>query len=202
MRISLVEVNFEACWDDAKFQEAKQNAMQSCCAHQIDASGLVDCTSWADRPQLLVTDAQFVNLTMDGVKIRQVTTTAVVQSSTEAGLGTLLNQLAEKLERVEQSMGYVSDPRRLPGMPADVEHDYYNQMVGVHLAGNALSLYNELMLAEDCCTDELQHRLDEGWRIIAACPQPQRRPDYILGRINPSRCAKPAFHNAERSTRV
>lgn len=35
-------------------------------------------------------------------------------------------------------------------------------------------------------TDVLQEQIAKGWRIIAACPQPdQRRPDYILGRFNP-----------------
>ena len=36
----------------------------------------------------------------------------------------------------------------------------------------------------DCCTDALQSDLDDGWHILAICPQPgQRRPDYILGRL-------------------
>lgn len=56
----------------------------------------------------------------------------------------------------------------------------------VHMPGNLLASYNEVMLAEDSCTDALQDALNNGWRIIAACPQPdQRRPDYILGRWNP-----------------
>lgn len=41
---------------------------------------------------------------------------------------------------------------------------------------------NETMLMEDACTDALQENLENGWRIIAVCPQPQRRPDYVLGR--------------------
>lgn len=36
---------------------------------------------------------------------------------------------------------------------------------------------------QDCCTDELQRHLNEGWRILAVCPpNDTRRPDYILGR--------------------
>lgn len=62
----------------------------------------------------------------------------------------------------------------------------YNTRCEVHMPGQALSLYNEVQLLEDCCTDQLQSSLASGWRIIAACPQPdQRRPDYILGRYNP-----------------
>jgi len=41
---------------------------------------------------------------------------------------------------------------------------------------------DDTMLKEDCCTDELQEALSKGWRILAICPQPQRRPDYVLGR--------------------
>lgn len=199
MRILHVTVGWKDCWQEEKFQGLKQNAVQSCCAHGVDASPVVACQNWYDEPDLLLTDKQYVDLSMDGVWFKKTKTTIAVQSQIETGLGTLLNQLAEKLERVEQAFAPHVSYGDLPELPVLAEHDYFNRKVGVHLSGNALSLYNELMLAEDCCTDELQHRLDEGWRIIAACPQPQRRPDYILGRINPSRCAKPAFHNAERS---
>lgn len=62
----------------------------------------------------------------------------------------------------------------------------YNNKCEVHMPGNMLSLHNEICLLEDSCTDELQRFLMQGWRIIAACPQPdQRRPDYVLGRFNP-----------------
>lgn len=62
----------------------------------------------------------------------------------------------------------------------------YNNKCEVHMPGMALATYNDLMLLEDACTYQLQSALNSGWRIIAACPQPdQRRPDYILGRFNP-----------------
>jgi hypothetical protein len=65
--------------------------------------------------------------------------------------------------------------------------DTYNNKCEVHMPGQALSLYNETLLLEDSCTDELQSSLNSGWRMIAACPQPDnRRPDYILGRFNPN----------------
>jgi hypothetical protein len=64
----------------------------------------------------------------------------------------------------------------------------YNSKCEVHMPGQALSTYNEVMLLENTCSDELQTHIDHGWRMIAACPQPdQRRPDYILGRYNPNR---------------
>ena len=63
--------------------------------------------------------------------------------------------------------------------------DKYNAQVNTHLTGNTLSSYNSLRLLEDCCTDHLQEALDNGWRIVACCPQEARRPDYILGRYDP-----------------
>ena len=62
----------------------------------------------------------------------------------------------------------------------------FNQRADVHVGGGLMVTYNDLCLKEDCCTDVLQCELNDGWRIIAACVQPdQRRPDYILGRYNP-----------------
>jgi len=61
----------------------------------------------------------------------------------------------------------------------------FNRKVNVHVGGGLIVTYNELCLKEDCCTDALQVELNNGWRIIAVCTQPdQRRPDYILGRYN------------------
>lgn len=63
----------------------------------------------------------------------------------------------------------------------------FNSHCEVHMPGQALSFYNNTMLMEDACTDALQSELEQGWRIIAVCPQPdQRRPDYILGRFDPT----------------
>tara|TARA_R110000851_G_scaffold191919_1_gene342467 strand:+ start:144 stop:629 length:486 start_codon:yes stop_codon:yes gene_type:complete len=66
--------------------------------------------------------------------------------------------------------------------------DQYNTHCEVHMPGQALSMYNDILLLEDVCSDALQTSLNNGWRIIAACPQAdQRRPDYVLGRYNPER---------------
>lgn len=63
---------------------------------------------------------------------------------------------------------------------------HYNSKCEVAMPGQALAMYNDTQLLTDGCTDALQNELTAGWRIIAACPQPnQRRPDYILGRFNP-----------------
>lgn len=60
----------------------------------------------------------------------------------------------------------------------------FNKKVQVIVPSLGLLLLDEVMLANDCCTDELNRLMREQcWRIVAVCPQPdQRRPDYILGR--------------------
>lgn len=63
------------------------------------------------------------------------------------------------------------------------EQTVINQKVNVAVPGLGLIAMAKAMLAPDCCTDDLNNYLSEGWRILAICPQPdQRRPDYILGK--------------------
>lgn len=58
----------------------------------------------------------------------------------------------------------------------------FNQECNVHVPNLGLLNLNKLAYATDYCTEMLQERLLQGWRLIAVCPQPdQRRPDYILG---------------------
>lgn len=57
------------------------------------------------------------------------------------------------------------------------------KVVQITLPDIGLLLIDEVDWMEDACTQQLQRRLDEGWRILAVCPpNAQRRPDYILGR--------------------
>lgn len=58
----------------------------------------------------------------------------------------------------------------------------FNEKCGQEQPGPALMDIAETLLIEDSCTDALQEHLAAGWRLLAVCPQPQRRPDYILGR--------------------
>ena len=70
---------------------------------------------------------------------------------------------------------------------ADSMSKNFNTKCDVHVGGGLIATFNEVCLKSDTCTDELQGTLAEGWRVIAVCVQPdQRRPDYILGRYNPS----------------
>lgn len=62
----------------------------------------------------------------------------------------------------------------------------FNEVCNVHIGNIGLLHINQVAYAIDKCTEELQELLNDGWRIIAVCPQPdQRRPDYVLGRYNP-----------------
>lgn len=61
--------------------------------------------------------------------------------------------------------------------------DNIKNSVHVHIPNIGLLMIDEVMVLEDSCTDYLQNKLDDGWRIIAVCPpNGVRRPDYVLGR--------------------
>lgn len=94
-------------------------------------------------------------------------------------------QIKVNIDITQQLIEYAEKPIKL--IQEKGSKNIYNQKCEVHMPGHSLSLYNEICLKEDCCTDDLQSELNSGWRIIAACPQPDnRRPDYILGRFNPN----------------
>lgn len=58
--------------------------------------------------------------------------------------------------------------------------------VQMHLPNFSLLTFNQVSVLEDYCTNRLQEKLNEGWRIIAVCPPlSERRPTYIVGRFIP-----------------
>ena len=60
--------------------------------------------------------------------------------------------------------------------------------IQVAISNIGLLAVDEVRVDEDCCTDMLGSLLRDGWRILAVCPQPdRRRPDYILGRSQAGR---------------
>lgn len=84
-----------------------------------------------------------------------------------------LVELAEQIRAMET---------RLLGAAARPE-SYVNTRVDVHVPGAPLLYIDEVKVENDLCTEALQRELEDGWRIVAVCPQPdQRRPDYVLGR--------------------
>lgn len=120
----------------------------------------------AEESKQLVDKLKFADWSILGVKMEVLRTIVSRVDVTEA-----LQEMAEKNLTITTTGG-----------------NEYNNKCEVHMPGQALSVYNDMLLLEDTCTDALQDELNKGWRIIAACPQPnQRRPDYILGRYNPDR---------------
>ncbi len=68
-------------------------------------------------------------------------------------------------------------------VPVPREATVVNQKVNVAVPGFGLMAIRQVDCRYDLCTDELRRALDDGWQILAICPQPdQRRPDYILGK--------------------
>ena len=58
-----------------------------------------------------------------------------------------------------------------------------NEKCQVAVGGVGMLSVDEIKNMDDCCTDALRREMQDGWRILAICVQPnQRRPDYILGR--------------------
>ena len=58
------------------------------------------------------------------------------------------------------------------------------QNIQFHFPGcHELLSINQVDLLEDECTENLQRKLNKGWRIIAVCLQAgNRRPDYVIGK--------------------
>ena len=77
--------------------------------------------------------------------------------------------VTERLMRIEQRIATAA--------PA------VNERCNVVVPGLGLMEIREVCVESDFCTERLQERLNDGWRILAICVQPdQRRPDYVLGR--------------------
>lgn len=122
---------------------------------------LIDCES----DDIILTAEQYLDLLEKGIDMKLKQT--IVKQVDPALLFSKVNE--KSLEQIELPSG-----------------NTYNNKCEVHMPGSALATYNDMMLLEDACTDQLQGALNSGWRIVAACPQPdQHRPDYILGRFNP-----------------
>lgn len=89
------------------------------------------------------------------------------------------------MENMEEALYRINNNLREMETRLDKYKDQLlNHRVNVHVPGNALLNITEVHYEVDCCTDNLRNLMEDGWRILAVCPQPdQRRPDYILGRI-------------------
>lgn len=121
--------------------------------------------------EFLCSDRQFIELQLAGYNVK-------VKSKYEA-------------DTANKDFGYMQDLAqkiidKLTVLDAGIPAMDWNHKCDIHMPGLGLMTINQTMLLEDSCTDVLQDAIDQGWRIIAACPQPdKRRPDYILGRSDP-----------------
>lgn len=70
---------------------------------------------------------------------------------------------------------------RIKGVSSS-DRDITKTIYQISVANVGLMQIQRVQVWEDCCTDELQRMLDQGWRILAVCPpNDARRPSYVLG---------------------
>lgn len=67
-------------------------------------------------------------------------------------------------------------------IPLHEDKILFNEKTNSAVPNQALWSVTDVQVCTDLCTDMLQDYLREGWHILAICPQPQRRPDYVLGK--------------------
>lgn len=171
MRLLMVKFDTLYLWS-SESDEAKQKILdrRATRGERIKSVGVEIVNGDMESPTATLTDEQFIKLTMLGEKMEIVGSNTPTFDRFESN-NARLEAVVAKLETFGTSAG--------PGQ--------FNEKVEVYTPGMGLMLFNRVMLLEDACSDALQMELDNGWKIIAACPQPnQRRPDYILGRYDPT----------------
>lgn len=173
LTIKLFQVTFSADYSNFKSEAALVKAGSPYVKYGMklakwngDEEGHQSCCEYEGR-EAIISGAQLLEALAEGLNVTVNRTQEVVVGASE-----IFALLGEK-----PTLNVMQEAPRESG---------YNERCEVHMPGQALSMYNDTMLMEDACTDALQENLNRGWRIIAACPQPdQRRPDYVLGRWCP-----------------
>jgi len=104
-------------------------------------------------------------------EVANLTRAGVTQFDIEGVDGTMLTKMRDRGDLMDR------------GGPLDYQA---GRLIQITVADNMLMFVNEVEWEDDCCTQDVQKRLDEGWRILAVCPpNAARRPDYIFGRTKP-----------------
>lgn len=134
--------------------------------------------------QLDLQEGEFLDLIVRGVPYTLVShkTLKVSFNPTEI-MDNLYQQTLKMSEKFAEQMVQMSS-------------NTFNQRCNVHSGSVGLHELNQTLLLEDVCTDQLQRHLNDGWRILAVCVQPdQRRPDYVLGKhvVQPSSSAERSY---------
>lgn len=118
-----------------------------------------------------IVDTDLLLLTIDRFNTKVIYTVVGQLKDMPSAFQSSENKVLEKLLSLEEKLSLFDKTQQ------------FNTKVGVHISDLGLLNIKEVDVLEDICTDTLQKWLDEGWRIITVCPQPdKRRPDYILGR--------------------
>lgn len=141
-----------------------------------------DETDLARAIQIVVTERQLADLMIMGQSVHAQASLNVAEDPIMRA-AQAIEVAAEKVARFSESLPEVNNN--------------FNERVEVYTPGAGLMLFNRVMLLQDACSDALQMEMDNGWRIIAACPQPdQRRPDYIMGRYDPKYALESGANNS------
>jgi len=175
MRLFKVSLSYYHAWNekDKEALPAKITARAKL-LHDVGIKHTYDEDKLSSAPTLLVNGDQILSLMSAGEEVKIDQEVDVPQAD---------RRYDDLLERFEA----VTKKAELYTQGIGTGDTYYNAKCEVYTPGMGLMMFNETLLLEDSCSDELQNALNQGWRIIAACPQPDaRRPDYVLGRYNPA----------------
>lgn len=165
--------------------EAFREYIQDLTGRSVESVHSPQC--FADKDQLLAIYLTYGTHDYQEVRIQKVE--MVLETPSIEGPLEQLRPIMERLElaaaRVDAMATRQVEPDRF-GIPGGGEAAGWSAHCGVPVPGPQLLQINRLKLLQDCCTDELQGNLHDGWRLIAVCPQEARRPDYVLGKVDPT----------------
>lgn len=179
MKIVSIVMNY--IWTQDVDEKAVQIAKRRAALEKVDIKYNMSDDELCRTPRFIVTESQLTDLMLSGQDLK-------VAEEVSINIGTELREMMDTMKLVAGKLEVMKGGG-----------DQYNGKCEVHMPGNALMTYNVTMLLEDSCTDALQREMDNGWRIIAACPQPDaRRPDYILGRYDPNHEARTSAYRPSR----
>lgn len=184
MRLITARLDHIYVWDGDDAKKAEQTARLV--EKRRDALAKVgvqtDETDLSGSMSVVVTERQLADLMIMGQSIHAQASINVAEDPIMRA-AQAIEVAAEKVARFSESLPEVNNN--------------FNERVEVYTPGAGLMLFNRVMLLQDACSDALQSEMDNGWRIIAACPQPdQRRPDYILGRYDPKYALESGANNS------
>lgn len=189
----IVTVKFDSIYEwgeDNEDKKAKNDAKRQARIDLLAKIGVNLLFDHASTAQVALTETQYIDLLALGGEKPDV----VAITETGNTIDGAMEKVSALVTRFEQMVdnGYAADTAigkmievstKFERFAETFGNAHFNEKVEVYTPGMGLMLFNRVMLLSDACSDAVQSEIDNGWRIIAACPQPdQRRPDYIMGR--------------------